>query len=169
MSAIHSYRAPGFRSLQNKLCIENILTQGDHSIKKTVPPFRGKENMAQKQNYAVKMDLLKQKKIAAGLVSDCFPEVSGMVIVMTYFRKGLNPFLMLRTVNVFPSAYAYFNMDCMISGCTDGGFDLSPVIKEMVRKHNKQKKGTLVCKGKNADVASDHAHIDYEITIKFVK
>jgi len=27
------------------------------------------------------------KKIAAGLVSDCFPEVSGMVIVMTYFRK----------------------------------------------------------------------------------
>jgi len=91
-----------------KLCIENILTQGDHSTKKTVPPHRGKENMAQKQNYAVKMDLLKQKKIAAGLVSDCFPEVSGMVIVMTYFRKGLNPFLMLRTVNVFPFCLCIF-------------------------------------------------------------
>jgi hypothetical protein len=125
--------------------------------------------MAQRHNHAVKMDLLKQKKIAAGLVSDCFPEVSGMVIVMTYFREGLNPVLMLRTVNVFPTAYAYFNMDCMINGCTDGGFDLSPVIKEMVEKHNKLKKGTLSCKGKSADLASDHAHIDYEITIKFNK
>jgi hypothetical protein len=127
------------------------------------------EHMAQRQNHIMKMDLLKQKKIAAGLVSDCFPEVSGMVIVMTYFREGLNPVLMLRTVNVFPTAYAYFNMDCMINGCTDGGFDLSPVIKEMVKKHNKLKKGTLFCKGKNAELASDHAHIDYEITIKFNK
>ena len=127
------------------------------------------ENMAQRQNHVMKMDLLKQKKVAAGLVSDCFPEVSGMVIVMTYFREGLNPVLMLRTVNVFPTAYAYFNMDCMINGCTEGGFDLSPVIKEMVEKHNKLKKGTLCCKGTNAELASDHAHIDYEITIKFNK
>jgi hypothetical protein len=128
-----------------------------------------KKNMSQKQNYAIKMDLLKQKKIASGLVSDCFPEVSDMVIVMTYFRKGLNPILMLRTVNIFPTAYAYFNMDCMISGCTDGGFDLSPVINDMVKKHSKMKKGTLACNGRNADLASDHAHIDYEITIKFNK
>jgi len=62
-----------------------------------------------------------------------------------------------------------FGVEQILQISYDGGFDLSPVIKEMVRKHNKQKKGTLVCKGKNADVASDHAHIDYEITIKFVK
>jgi len=125
--------------------------------------------MAQRQNYAVKMDLLKEKRIAAGVVSDRFPEVRGMVIQMTYFRAGLNPVLMLRTLNVFPTAYAYFNMDCMISGCTGGGFDLSPVIKEMVKKHNRLKKGTLSCNGKNADITSDHAHIDYEIAIKFYK
>lgn len=123
--------------------------------------------MAQKQNYAVKMDLLKEKRIAAGLVSDRFPEVRGMVIQMTYFRAGLNPVVMLRTINIFPATYAYFNMDCMISGCTGGGFDLSPVIKEMVKKHNRLKKGTLDCKGNNADLASDHARVDYEITIKF--
>lgn len=125
--------------------------------------------MAQRQNYAVKLDQLKQKKIAAGLVSERFPEVSGMVIHMTYFRKGLNPVLMLRTVNVFPTAYAYFNMDCMISGCIDGGFDLSPVIREMVKKHTRLKKGTLVCNGENVDLASDHARIDYEVTITFNK
>jgi hypothetical protein len=125
--------------------------------------------MAQRPNYAVKMDLLKEKRVAAGLVSDRFPEVSGMVIQMTYFRTGSNPVLMLRTLNVFPTAYAYFNMDCMISGCTGGGFDLSPVIKEMVNKHSRLKKGTLACKGNNPDLASDHARIDYEITIKFYR
>jgi hypothetical protein len=125
--------------------------------------------MAQKQNHALKMDQLKQKKIAAGLVSDRFPEVSGMVIQMTYYRNGSNPVLMLRTVNVFPTAYAYFKMECMISGCDDGGFDLSPVIKEMVKKRTKVKKGMLVCSGRNPDIASDHAHISYEVTIKFNK
>jgi len=128
-----------------------------------------KENMAHRQNYTVKLDQRKQKKIAAGLVSERFPEVSGMVIQMTYFRKGLNPVLMLRTVNVFPTAYAYFNMDCMITGCIDGGFDLSPVIREMVKKHTRLKKGTLVCSGENDGLASDHARIDYEVTITFNK
>jgi len=125
------------------------------------------ENMAQRQNYNAKMDLKKQQQVAAGLVSDRFPQVTGIVIQMTYYRKGSNPVLMLRTVNVFPTGYAYFNMDCMISGCTDGGFDLTPVIAEMVKKRQRLRKGTLVCSGKNADLASDHANIAYEVTIKF--
>ena len=125
--------------------------------------------MAQRQNYIAKMDLKKQQQVAAGLVSERFPEVKGIVIQMTYFRKGLNPVLMLRTVNVFPNAYAYFNMDCMISGCTDGGFDLTPVISEMIKKHQKLRKGTLVCKGKSVDLPSDHANITYEVTIEFNK
>jgi hypothetical protein len=125
--------------------------------------------MAQRQNYTAKMDLRKRQQVAAGLVSDRFPEVRGIVIQMTYFRKGLNPVLMLRTVNVFPTGYAYFHMECMISGCTDGGFDLTPIITEMVKKHQKLKKGTLVCNGKSTDLASDHANIAYEVAIKFNK
>ncbi|MDH4230726.1 MAG: hypothetical protein OEW04_01700 [Nitrospirota bacterium] len=125
--------------------------------------------MAHKKNYVEKMNALKQKKIAAGLVSERFPQVSDIVIKMTYFRKGLNPVLMLRTVNISPTAYAYFTMDCMISGCTNGGFDLNPVIKEMVANHHRQKKGTLACSGKISDLSSDHAHIDYEVAIKFAK
>ena len=125
--------------------------------------------MAQRQSYIAKMDLKKQQRVAAGLLSERFPQVSGIVINMTYFRKGTNPVLMQRTVNVFPTAYAYFNMDCMISGCVGGGFDLTPVIKEMISKHKKVKKGNLVCCGKNGDLASDHANIDYLVTIEFNK
>lgn len=123
--------------------------------------------MANRQNHAAKINLIKQQKLDSGLVSERFPEVNSIVIHMTYFRKGANPVLMQRTVNVFPTAYAYFNMDCMISGCINGGFNLEPVIKEMVKKHIKLKKGSLVCCGKIADIESDHANIDYEITIKF--
>ena len=125
--------------------------------------------MAHRKTYVEKMNLLKQKKLAAGLVAECFPQVSDIVIKMKYFRTGSNPVLMLRTVNVSPTAYAYFTMDCMISGCTDGGFDLTPVIEEMVKKHHKLKKGTLACAGKNSELASDHAHIDYEVAITFNK
>jgi hypothetical protein len=113
------------------------------------------------------MDLAKQQRIASGLVSERFPGVSGIVIHMTYFRKGLNPVLMVRTVNILPGTHAYFNMACMISGCTGGGFDLTSVITEMVKKHQKLKKGSLVCGGKIADMKSDHANIDYEVSITF--
>lgn len=115
------------------------------------------------------MDLQKQQKVAAGLVSERFPEVNGIVIHMTYFRKGLNPVIMQRTVNIFPTTYAYFKMGCMIRDCIDGGFDLTPVIKEMVKKNIKLKKGNLVCRGKNSTLASEHSNIDYEVTIKFIK
>jgi hypothetical protein len=122
-----------------------------------------------RQNYIAKMNLRKQRRLDAGLVSDVFPTVDGMVIHMTYLRKGSNPVVMLRTVNVFPSTYAYFIMDCMTPGCTDGGFDLTPVIREMVREHKKVKKGKLFCSGESADAISDHANVVYEVAIKFNK
>ncbi len=127
------------------------------------------QRQSSRQNYIARMDLKKQRKLDAGLVSNLFPEVDGIVIHMTYLRKGYNPVIMQRTVNVFPTTYAYFNMDCMMRGCTDGGFDLTPIITEMVREHKKLKKGKLACSGENADPVSDHTSIAYEVTIKFNK
>ena len=125
--------------------------------------------MAHKQNYLESMELKKQRRVAAGLVSECFPEVSDIVIHMTYYRKGVNPILMVRTVNFWPSLYAYFNMDCMIKGCIDGGFDLTSVISKMIKNHKKSEKGKLLCNGNIDTLASDHASIAYEITIKYNK
>ncbi len=123
--------------------------------------------MAHRQNYVERMELNKQLRLASGLVSERFPDVSGIVIHMTYFHKGVNPVLMVRTVNFFPSGYAYFNMDCMIRDCVDGGFDLTSVITNMLKHRKKLGKGKLVCKGKNDALASDHASIAYEIRIKY--
>jgi hypothetical protein len=110
-----------------------------------------------------------KKKIAAGLVSDCFPGVSDMVIKMTYYHKAKNPVLMIRTVNISTSSYAYFTMQCMNKNCTNGGFELTPVINDMVKNHDITQKGTLVCCGDNDTISPDHASISYEISINYYK
>ncbi len=125
--------------------------------------------MSYRQNYLERIELKKQHRIAAGLVSECFPEVSDIAVHMTYFHKGANPILMVRKVNYWPSRHAYFNMDCMIKGCVDGGFDLTSVISKMIRNHKKSEKGKLLCDGNIDTLASDHASIAYQITIKYNK
>jgi hypothetical protein len=125
--------------------------------------------MANRNNYAAKMELKKQNKSAAGLISEQFPEVAGMVIQMTYYQNRANPLLMVRTVNVFPTSFAYFKMDCMIKGCEGGGFDLSPVVKSMIKEKKKGKKGRLDCCGKVDSSAAEHASVEYDIAIRYGK
>ncbi len=115
------------------------------------------------------MEANKQHKLAAGLLSERFPSVSGIVINMKYYQKGSDSVLMLRTVNVIPSDSAYFNMECVTKGCVDGGFDLTKVIAKMVKARKKASKGKLVCCGKIDSPSSDHASVDYEIGIQYSK
>lgn len=128
--------------------------------------------MAHKQNYTTKTELNKANRLASVQLSERFPEVSGIVIHMTYFQKGANPVLMVRTVNIFPTSYAYFNMECMTKDCIDGGFDLTAVIADMVKTNKKLGKGRLGCRGKIDTPASDNhasASIEYEIGIQYNK
>jgi len=105
----------------------------------------------------------------AGLVCDRFPKVSGIVIHMTYFHKAENPVLMERTVNIFPTSHAFFNMECMIKGCDNGGFDLTDIIARQIREHKTISRGKMVCQGKEGDVSTDHASIAYQINIRYNK
>ncbi|MGO9611902.1 MAG: hypothetical protein ACLPX5_02590 [Dissulfurispiraceae bacterium] len=125
--------------------------------------------MAQRQNYVARMQLNKKNMIAAGLVSERFPGVSRMVIKMTYYQKVSNPVLMVRTVNVLPTGYVYFKMECMVKGCVNGGFDLTSIITNMVKKRKKSGEGSMVCSGKSDPVPPGHASISYEINIEYKK
>ena len=120
-----------------------------------------------RHNYALKMELRKQVNIAAGLVSDRFPTVSGMVIQMTYYRKAAIPILMVRTVNISPASYAYFKMDCMIKSCDGGGFDMTSIVANMVKTHKKIKKGSIICHGTIETLTAEHASIEYETVIQY--
>ncbi|UCH44225.1 MAG: hypothetical protein JSV11_07940 [Nitrospiraceae bacterium] len=125
--------------------------------------------MANKQNYMKKMELKNQLRQDAGLISERYPKVRGMVINMTYYHKAENPVLMQRTVNFFPTSHAYFNMECMIRGCEGGGFDLTRIIKKQIKDKKKVAKGEMICKGKNGELVSNHSHIIYEINIQYGK
>lgn len=123
--------------------------------------------MAHKQNYVESIELNKQRRLAAGLLSERFPGVSDIVVRMIYYQKAINSVMMVRTVNFWPTHYAYFKMDCMIKGCLDGGFNLTSVIAKMIKNHKKSEKGKLICNGKSDTVSSGHASIDYQITITY--
>lgn len=125
--------------------------------------------MANREEYLKKMELKNKAKLEAGLVSERFPNVTGIKIKMTYYHNSENPVLMERTINVFPSSYAYFNMDCMIRGCSGGGFDLNSIVAKQIKKKEKTSKGKMPCKGKIADLSSDHAHISYDISVQYNK
>jgi hypothetical protein len=121
------------------------------------------------KNITAKAEQARQNRLASGLLADRFPNVAGLVIRMTYYQKGTNPVLMLRTVHISPADFAYFVMDCMIKDCSDGGFDLTPVISDMVKTRKKTGKGKLDCHGKTEPETPDHASISYEIEIDYSK
>lgn len=123
--------------------------------------------MSHRQDYLKKAELKKKAKLDAGLVSERFPKVSGITIHMTYLHNADNPILMERTVNVFPTSHAYFNMECMVKGCDKGGFDLNPVISKQIKSSKKVIKGEMDCKGKSTEITSNHAKISYEIKINY--
>jgi hypothetical protein len=39
----------------------------------------------------------------------------------------------------------------------------------MIKNHKKSEKGNLICNGNIDDLASDHANIAYQITVKYNK
>lgn len=125
--------------------------------------------MTNKQSYMEKMELKKKVMLAAGLVSDRFPGVSSIVLHMTYYQKTSDPVLMKRTVNFFPSHYACFHMECMREECTNGGFDLAPVVASLVKNQKKAIAGKLVCSGKSDSLRLGHASIAYEVSIQYAK
>jgi len=127
------------------------------------------EKMSNKQNYREKLELKKNTMLAAGLVSERYPEVSSIVFHMTYYQKTADPVLMTRTVNFIPAHYACFHMECMKDECSDGGFDLAPVVAGLVKGRCKSVKGKIVCSGKNESLSVGHASIAYEVNIQYNK
>ncbi|MEW6109705.1 MAG: hypothetical protein AB1632_11145 [Nitrospirota bacterium] len=105
-----------------------------------------------------------QQKLDAGFVAAHFPEVANIVVSMIYNQKGIQKSLR-RTVNFFPGSYAFFRVDCLSKGCSDGGFDLTQVINLMIRNHRETSKGELSCEGNGA--SADHSTIVYEVAIKY--
>jgi hypothetical protein len=104
-----------------------------------------------------------QQRLETGFVSTHFPGVTSIIISMTYSQKGSNP--IHRIMNFYPGSYAFFRVNCLSNDCVDGGFDLTQIIKTMIRNHSKKIKGELDCD--NTGERADHSNIAYEIAIQY--
>ncbi len=118
-----------------------------------------------KQTHKERLELERAAVIASGLVSERYSRVSSIEFRMTYYRRGLNQVLMERTLSFSPDDYAGFHMRCMHDGCTDGGYDLAPVVAGMVKSGKKSAKGKMYCRGTHDTFG--HASISYEVTIQY--
>ena len=105
----------------------------------------------------------RQQKIDAGLVAAVFPDVASIVINMTYNQKGIRQSVP-RTVNFFPSSYAFFTIECLNKECVEGGFDFTRIISGMVGNRKATLKGELCCYG---GPVADHSDIVYEVAIQY--
>jgi hypothetical protein len=125
--------------------------------------------MAIKQSYKEKLELKRDARLAAGLVSERLPGVANIVFHMTYYQRVPGPVLMTRTKSYFPTDYACFHMECMREECTDGGFDLTRVVDGLVKNRKRSVKGSIVCRGKGEALRHGHASISYEVSIEYSK
>jgi hypothetical protein len=123
--------------------------------------------MRYKQSYKEKLALEKAAQIADGLVSERYSEVSSIDFHMTYYQRGLSPVLMERTLSFLPANYCSFHMKCVHEGCTDGGYNLAPVVASLAKSRKKSATGKIFCHGKNDTVG--HASITYEVNIQYNK
>ena len=86
---------------------------------------------------------------------------------MIYYRRGVNQVLLKRTLSFRPSDYAGFHLKCMHDGCANGGYDLFPVIADMVKNRRKSANGKIFCHGTNDSLG--HASMAYEVRIQYSK
>jgi hypothetical protein len=105
----------------------------------------------------------KRQMLAAGLMSDVFPDVQSIVVTMNYTKGTFSS--VLRTLNFYPGSPAFFKVSCLGDGCTAGGLDLTYVMHRMIRSHERSAKGKLGCV--NRDAAVVHPHVDYEVAVTY--
>src|SRR5574341_2303694 len=119
--------------------------------------------MRDKQSYQEKLELERAALVAAGSVSERYSVVSSIQFRMTYYQRGLHSVLMKRTLRFCPADYACFHLKCLHEGCTDGGYDLAPVVAGLVKSRKKSVKGKIFCHGTKDTLG--HASIAYEVNI----
>ncbi|HTF99050.1 MAG TPA: hypothetical protein VK654_00510 [Nitrospirota bacterium] len=125
--------------------------------------------MTTKQSFKERIEMKKNAMLASGLVSERMPGVSSIICRMTYHQRTAGPVLMTRIMNFSPRDYACFHLDCLREECTDGGFDLTPIVRSLVRNRKKSGKGRILCRGKSSSLRQGHASISYEVDVEYDK
>ena len=105
----------------------------------------------------------KRQMLAAGLLSDRYPNVASIVVTMSYGRGSHSA--VQRTLNFYPGNPAFFKISPLGDADDDGGLDLTPFIHRMIGSRQRSGKGAF--KGDHKDPAQVKPSVDYEVAITY--
>ena len=116
--------------------------------------------------YSVRNEMREERKrqtLAAGLMSDHFPDVTSIVVTMNYGRGTHSA--VIRTLNFYPGSSAFFRISCLSEGCSQGSLDLTHSLRRMIGDRQTSAKGELSCD--NRDAAIVHPRVEYQVAITY--
>ena len=83
----------------------------------------------------------------APLIERWFPNLSGLVIDMTFKNPDWGKDPRPRQRSYGPEHRAFFEIECTDRECVSGGFDLSKAVSQLVSSGNTESSGTITCMG----------------------
>lgn len=116
--------------------------------------------------YNVRNEVREERKrqtLAAGLMSERFPDVSSIVLTMNYGRG--TRLAVFRTLNFYPGSSAFFKISCLSEGCDHGSLDLTHSFRRMIGGRETSSKGELSCDNKDAAIV--HPRVEYQVAITY--
>jgi len=110
---------------------------------------------------------LKREKLAADLVSVCFPEVESIVVTMNYLHGAAPP--VRRTLSFYPGNPAFFKISPLGQEREGEGIDLTCLIHQMVRSRERVGSGDFTPRPEDAggERASASHRVDYRVAITY--
>jgi len=105
----------------------------------------------------------KRQILAAGLMSDRFPDVSSIVVTMDYSRGSFSS--VHRTMNFYPGSHAFFKISSLGDECDEDGLDLTRFIHRMIGSHESSAKGEFNAGRKDSAIV--HPIVGYEVAITY--
>lgn len=88
-------------------------------------------------------------------LSEQFPQVEQLVIRMTFTDPSGRANHSPQMHSFSPAGRAFFEVPCPFSACIDGGFDLNPIIADILNHSGQETSGTLDCQGWQSRDRSD--------------
>jgi hypothetical protein len=85
---------------------------------------------------------------AAPVLSEQFPSVKELVVELRFIDPAGKATPSPHTRIFWPDMQAFFQFQCPLKECNDGGFNLGPLIPKALGKRNTEARGQVSCEGK---------------------
>ena len=84
---------------------------------------------------------------AHATISDLYPEVRRLTLFIAFQEADAESEPNYQQIIFTADTEAVFRLDCSRDHCAGGGFDLTPLVDEMMKNHESMAHGKLSCEG----------------------